>query len=186
MIGKDAKPWQTHAAGTALALGLAAGAYLLQIGPALSRHEQTEARAVELSADQSKLRELERTLRGLKEHASVVEREASKAELKLLPATQLNTQLARLTELAAGNSLRVDSIESGQTSLFPRYSSIAVRISGQGNYRSCAGMLKQIHSTMPDMAVVAIEMGSLSVTSDTTVTFAFDLLWYTQPQTPAK
>jgi hypothetical protein len=162
------KPWQIHAAGSVLILLLAGGAYWLQIGPALSRHELAEAQAADLSSQKSKQRELERTLVMLKEKVSVAEREAGKAEMKLEPITELNARLARLTELAAGKRLRVDS----------------VRISGQGTYRNCAALLREIQTARPDVAVVSLEMGSAAVTTDAAATFAFDLLWYTRPAEP--
>jgi Tfp pilus assembly protein PilO len=178
--------WHVHAAGIAIAVGLSGAGYWLQIGPALARHEQAAAHAADLAAEQSRSRELERTLLGAKEKLIFTEREVAGAEVKLEPPSQLNSRLARLTELAAANGLRVDSVESGQTVHSPRYSTIAVRLTGQGGYRSCAALLKQMHREMRDVAVVALEMGSGGVNSDTTVTFAFDLLWYTRPGEPAR
>jgi Tfp pilus assembly protein PilO len=175
------KGWQLHAAGTTLVLALAGGAYLLLIGPAISRHEQAAAQSAALNAEQSKSRELERTLLSLKEKLSRTEKEAAKAELKLEPVGQLNSRLARLTELAASQRLRVDSIESGQTISSARYATISIRLSGQGSYRNCAALLKSIQTQMPDVVVMAMDLGSGGITSDTTATFAFDLLWYTQP-----
>jgi Tfp pilus assembly protein PilO len=180
-MSRGAQPWQVHAAGAALVVALAGGAYLLQIAPALSRHEQAAAHASDLSTEQSKQRDLQRTLAMLQDKLQQAKREAADAELKLEPAAALNARLARLTELAAGNRLRVDSVQSGATTHQPRYSAIGIRISGQGTYRSCAALLKQIQNEMPDVAVVSLEMGSAAVTTDAAATFAFDLLWYTRP-----
>src|SRR5437868_5910865 len=124
--------WRTDACGIAIIAGLTAVAYFSQIAPAIDRHEQAKAQAAQLVADQSKARELERSLIALKDHLEKSQQAAAGSQLTLEPATQLNTRLARLTDLAAHNGLQVDVIESGATRMQPRYSTIDIRIAGRG------------------------------------------------------
>jgi Tfp pilus assembly protein PilO len=185
-MSRSAKPWQVHVAGATLVAGLGLGAYLLQIAPALSRHEQAAAHARDLSSEQDKQRNLQRTLVTLQEKVKQATKDASAAELKLEPASALNARLARLTELAAAHQLRVDSVQPGAATHQPRYSMIGIRLSGQGTYRNCAALLRRIQIEMPDVAVTSLDMGSSAVTVDAAATFAFDLLWYTRPIEPAR
>ena len=116
------------AAGLAIVVGLALVAYFGQIAPHISRFEQAKADSLELAQQQSKRRELERSLRSTADQLDAVVRAVAKAELKLEPVTELNRTLARLTELASANNLLVDSIESGATTQFDRFAATSIRI----------------------------------------------------------
>jgi Tfp pilus assembly protein PilO len=175
------KHWKIDAAGVALVLGLALGPYVGYIGPLRDGHAQAAEQAKQLVAERTRTRDLENSIYGLKEQLDATQRAAASSELKLEPAGELNARLARLTDLASENSLRVDSVESGATTGHDRYATVSIRITGQGNYRDCTTFLRQLRAAMPDVAVTSVQMGSAAVTVDTPATFAFDLLWHTQP-----
>jgi Tfp pilus assembly protein PilO len=177
--------WRIDAAGLALIFGLAAAAYFVQISPTIAEDNRVRADAMQAASERAKARDLERSLLTLNEQVDKTQRAAASSQLALEPASQLNQRLARLTELAAQNSLQVDAIESGATTMQPRYSTVSIRITGRGTYRNCGMAMKQLRVSMPDIAIVSFQMSSAGIASgntDTIVTFGFDLLWHTQPQ----
>jgi len=179
--------WQINAGGTAIVSGLAAIAYFAQVSPVHNRYEQAQAQTELLTTEQSKAVQLERSVNEMQEHLDSAKEAAEKSQLKLEPASELNTRLAKLTQLAGENHLQLDVTESGATTNSDRYSSVAIRLSGRGSYRNCVQMLKQLRLTMPDVGVVSVELASASVKDDSNATFGFELLWYRQPQPrPAK
>jgi hypothetical protein len=193
----DARLWRTDLAGLAIVAALTAGAYLLQIAPALSRNAQAKAQSAELLSRQSKARELERTVQTLTDDLGAAQRAAAESDLKLHPASELNRTLARLTELASENGLQVDMIESTSTTTAAsgstavasghvpasvRYATVPIRLSGRGGYRSCAAFLNRLRGGMPDMGIHSIELTATGVNADATATFVFHMHWYAQPQ----
>jgi Tfp pilus assembly protein PilO len=170
------------AAGLAILAGLSAAAYYGLVSPTLRRHEQAGAQALELRSEQTKARDLERSLRSITDRLDATQRQLQAAHFALEPASRLNDRLAELTELAGANQIQVDTIESGALTALERYSTIAIRISGRGSYRSCAAMLSQMRTTMRDVGVVTMQLGSSGGTTDINASFTLDLLWYTQPQ----
>src|SRR3954453_23169601 len=149
------------AAALAIMIGMAETAYFVQISPAHSQYEQAAAETAQLAEQQGKLRELQRSLHATTDQLTATTRAAAQAQLKLDPATELNQRLARLTELASENHLQVDSIESGATTPFERYTTTSIRIGGRGGYRNCAAMLKEIRSSMADIGVTSRQMSSV-------------------------
>ena len=179
--------WRMDAAGLAVVFGLTAIAYFGQISPTLSRHEQAQAQVTQLASEQANSKELERSLLTLKDRLDVIRQAEDGTRLRLEPMGTLNQRLSQITDLAAANGLQVDAIESGAISNLERYSTVAIRISGRGTYRDCGSLLRQLRSATPDVGVISMQMTSAAVTADTTATFLFELLWYTQPQPrPAK
>jgi Tfp pilus assembly protein PilO len=185
----DPKLLKLDATGVAIVVGLAVVAYFAQIAPVRGRHDQAKADSMELAQQQSKQRELDRTLRNTKDQLDVALRETASAQLRLEAATELNRKLARLTELASQHTLQVDSIESGATTQGDKYAATSIRLGGRGSYRNCSVMLHEIRAAMPDIGVVSVQMSSVSPgvngNSATTANFVFELLWYTTPQPAA-
>src|SRR4051812_44403810 len=93
------KHWRLDVYGTAAVLGLTLFAYFTQISPAMSRHTQARADASQLAVDQTKSRELERSLMISKDQLDQVHRAVDSMQLRLEPITELNNRLARLTNL---------------------------------------------------------------------------------------
>ncbi|HEY7088395.1 MAG TPA: type 4a pilus biogenesis protein PilO [Tepidisphaeraceae bacterium] len=181
------KHWRMDAAALAIMLGLVTVAYFAQIGPAWDRQAQAKAQAVDLTAEQSKSRELERKLKTQKDQLSATRLATEQTQLNLEPAGELNRKLATLTELCASSGLVVDSIESGTMTSFERYATISLRVSGRGSYRKCAALLARLRKDTPDVGVVGVNLISAGLTNDTNApnaTFVFDLLWHTQPGPP--
>jgi Tfp pilus assembly protein PilO len=177
--------WRMDLTAASLVAGLAAIAYFAHVAPTLGQYEQAEAQVNQLSSQQVRSRDLERSLLTMKDKLAALERTAGGArQLELDPASELNRRLARLTELASESGLQVDAIERGATADFQRYSTVGIRISGRGSYRSCAAALAKLRTEMPDTGVVSMDLASAAVTSDPAVTFTLDLLWFTQPQGP--
>lgn len=174
--------WRLDLTGVAVIAGLSVIAYFGLVSPAIAHHEMAQAQGVELAVQRNKARDLDRSLRAVHDQLTQMQTAIEKANFKLDPPTALNERLAMITDVAGRNRLQVDTIESGVMTPFPRYSTIAIRLSGRGSYRSCSAMLKQIRETMPDVGVSAIQMTSAGVNTDINATFAIELLWHTQPQ----
>jgi Tfp pilus assembly protein PilO len=174
--------WRMDGAALAAVLGLTAIAYFGQVAPTIQNNELAKAQAIELVSQQTKSRDLERTVRTTGDQLESVRQAIAKNSLQLESASELNKRLARLTDLASENHLQVDTIESGETHDYDRYSTVSIRLAGHGTYRNCQAALANLRSTMPDVGVVSMVMNSGGVTTDTAATFTFELLWHTQPQ----
>lgn len=174
--------WRLDAAGIAIIAGLSAIAYFGLISPAVASHEQAQAQADDLLQQRNKARDLDRSARATADQLAATLKAIEQSHFNLEPASALNDRLSRLTEIAGQNRLQVDTIESGATSPFPRYSTTVIRMSGRGSYRNCAAMLKQVRESTIDIGVVALQINSGGVNTDTTASFVFELLWYNQPQ----
>jgi Tfp pilus assembly protein PilO len=174
--------WRMDGAAVAVVLGLTAIAYFGQVAPTIQGNELAKAQAVELVTQQTKSRDLERTIRSTSDHLEATRQAIAKNALQLEPATELNKRLARLSDLASANHLQVDAIESGETRDYDRYSTVSIRLAGHGTYPNCQAALGNLRSAMPDIGVTSMQVNSGGVTNDTAATFAFDLLWYTQAQ----
>lgn len=174
--------WTMDAFALLLIVVLGAMAYVMQIGPLLSRRQQAQAQAAQLLQKQSELQQSERTLRRLKDQLQAIQSATEQSQLKLEPVSQLNQKLAHLTALAGEHGLQVDTIESGQTADFARYSTVAIRISGRGAYRNCAAFVGRFPASMPDVGVASFRMVCVNPDDDANTTFVFDLLWYTSPR----
>ncbi|HWA49612.1 MAG TPA: hypothetical protein VG742_15170 [Dongiaceae bacterium] len=174
--------WRMDAVGLAIIAGLSASAYFGLVSPTLRRHEQLHAQAAELRGEQSRVRDLERTVRSTTDRFDATQRQLQANPFVLEPASRLNDRLAELTELAGTNNLQVDAVESGALTASQRFSTISIRISGRGSYPDCAAMLQQMRSTMPDVGLVTLQLGASGGTTDINASFMLELLWYTQPQ----
>jgi Tfp pilus assembly protein PilO len=184
-IGGKKRSWQVDLTGAGICAALTAIAYFTQIAPAVAQYHQELARAAILEDQQIRVRDLERSLRLAADQLEKTRVEARQSDFKLLPATELNSLLARLTEMAAKNHLRVDSLQSGQTTNLPRYSTVAVHLGGSGTYRNNAAAIHEIRATMPDVNIIGFRLASGGIERDTSATFSLDLLWNTLPMATA-
>ena len=182
------KHWRIDLGGVAVIAGLSAAAYFGLVAPAVAHHQLAQAQSADLIAQQNKTRDMERSLRTLNDQLGSVRSTIEKSRFMLEPPTALNDRLAKITDIAGEHHLQVDAIESGATLNYPRFSTVAIRMSGKGPYRNCAAMLQRVREQMIDVGVTAIQMTSTGIAIDTNANFSIELVWYTQPQqkTPQK
>jgi Tfp pilus assembly protein PilO len=179
------KPWQIDAAGAAVVVALFVAAFAVQIVPAWQARQRAAAQAVDLAAQDQKQQALERAAAGLREQQSALRRERSARSFALEPASAINDRLGRIADLAAENGLTVEALEAGDPKSFPSYSTVSVRMRGQGRYSDCSSFIAHLRETLPDVGVTSLQMTATSGKSGVEASIALELLWHTAPQPSA-
>jgi Tfp pilus assembly protein PilO len=120
--------------------------------------------------EKGKLEELRRTL--------------DREKIELQSARQVNSRIARLTELAARAGLEVDEVAPGKADIGPRYETVPLRLRGSGSYPTCAAFLCQLIKTFPDTSVVSFELSGDPQKPRTPGIFHVNLRWYAAREDP--
>ncbi len=175
---KELASWQIDVMAMAAMLAIAAGAYYFELAPAMEAREERAHNAAELTDAREKSVDLEMAAAAVREKLHGVKQSVAQS-VKLEPAAQINARVAKLTELAAGNSLQVDAIEpgAGAASGSGRYDTIPIRLSGRGAYKDLTKYLRALHETMPDTGVGLLELTSAD--NGSSATFVMMLQWHT-------
>ena len=181
------RPWMVDAAGMAVVIGLSIGAYVLDIHPLHRARAEWSAHTAALAAQQYKVNELTGSLLSLQHQLEETRRKTAGGALQLEPVQRLNQRLSRLTDLAAANHLRIHDMEPGKSRPGPYYAVVEIRIACQGSSRGCSTFLDQLHQSMPDTVVAALQIAGKPGLSESPVDLAFTLYWFVaKPETPAK
>jgi len=176
--GSGLAMWRVHLAGVVCAAGIAAGAYLLVVSPALGRGERVEARRAELAAQQAELATLAVSNKDAQAALAAAKAAVESAGVILQTRDQLNQRLADLTLLATQHSLEIDQLSPGKTIEGPRHGTIAIHFSGKGGYHACEEFLASCASKYPDTAVISLSAASNPEIPESPVMLKVDLLWF--------
>ena len=168
-----------YAAGAVVCALLTAGAYAFGLHPALARHDDQQARQGELNAARHTAANLISTRNQLTAELARVTTSLENLPVQLEPASAVNQRLARLTDLAARESLSIDEMRSGTIIDGGDYQAVPILIAGSGTYPACAKFLHKLRQTFPDTAVRSFETTNNSASPDApAATFQFDLVWH--------
>src|SRR5690348_727012 len=99
--------WNVDLIGVLSLLTLTVAAYVLGIGPLLSRHESVRQQQVELAQAHAKAREASAQLAAAQQELAAAQQQVTATPLRLQPATQLNQRLALVTDLATRSGARL-------------------------------------------------------------------------------
>jgi Tfp pilus assembly protein PilO len=177
---KELASWQIDVMAAVAMLAIATGAYYFELAPAMEAREERARHAAELTEAREKSADLELAQAAVKEKLRSVKQSVAQS-VKLEPAAQINVRVAKLTEMAAANSLQVDTIEpgTGSASGSGRYDTIPIRLSGRGAYKDVAKYLRTLHETMADTGIGLLELASAE--NGSSATFVVMLQWHTIP-----
>ncbi|MGE5607760.1 MAG: type 4a pilus biogenesis protein PilO [Bacillota bacterium] len=174
--------WRIDAVGLAILVGVTLIAYAVQVQPLVRSRRSMTAQQADLAAQQRKATELRGTVQSLKNQLTADQQVLAQESLELQPASQLNQQIGRLTDLAIEDGIQIDAVEPGKTTSGARYATIGVRVSGFGSYRNCAKYIRHISERFRDSSVSKIQLSTQASATPNSASFSLDLTWYTAPE----
>ena len=174
--------WRTDGTALLALVFLTAAVYALQILPLIRAKQSIAARVADLQTQQRKASELRTSLQSLKDQLTAAQQLLARSDVQLQPASRLNQQIARLTDLAAENGIQIDSIEPGRSTSTGRYGTVDIRMTGWGTYGNCTTFLKHISGTLRDSSVSKVRLSAQPTAAANSATFSLDLIWYTAPE----
>jgi len=174
--------WHVDCAGVLAVLALTTCAYAFGIRPLVERRQEESERARELQGETAKRAELEAALRASAARLADTQRFLTAHQLVLRSTTALNAQLARLTALATGAGLQVDSLEPGREEPGPNCTAVSIRLAGRGDYRTLIKFLGELRAQAPDSSVVQFSLSAPPSPSHPTVAFGLSIVWYAAPK----
>ncbi len=169
------------------ACGAAAAAVILAIGyltvmrPAVS--SQLRVRQDRESLAELRQQALDRSAewRSIQQQLQAIDRSIASMPFTLRPATQINTQLAEVVELAKTSGLNVLDMSPGPAVTSKRYVSIPIRLRGTGGFPAATSFLNELHSRFVDTRVNSFTLSADLGAVDGDSSFTFDLTWHAVP-----
>ncbi|MBC7771579.1 MAG: hypothetical protein H7210_03705 [Pyrinomonadaceae bacterium] len=184
LIGSGAALWRIHAAGVTFAAGIAAGSYLLFVGPSLGRGEEMTVKQAELAAQQEELITLSTANKDTQAALAAARLAAQSSGVTLQTRQQLNQRLADLTQLATRSHLEIEQLAAGKYAEGLRYGTISIHCTGKGMYRDCAAFVAACGVEYPDIAVIGLTATSNPEIPESPVFLMVDLLWFIASDKP--
>jgi Tfp pilus assembly protein PilO len=174
--------WRIDALGLAILVGTTVVAYAIQVQPLIRARQSIAVQQADLAVQQQKATELKGTAQTLKNQLTADQQTLTRENVQLLPASQLNQQIGRLTNLAVEDGIQIDTVEPGKTTTLARYGTVGVHVAGFGNYRNCATYIRHISERFRDSSVSKIQLSTQASAATASATFSLDLTWYTAPE----
>jgi len=109
-------------------------------------------------------------------------RKAASHPLQLKPLSYLNQRLSDITAMAISDGLEIDKIEPGNSYAGDFYVTVPLRMSGRGDFQSTVDFLHRLHLSVPDIAILALNLSASPRSATTGSAFHFDLVWHAAPQ----
>ena len=180
--------WQIDALGAAvvcLAAGLWYFAGLQPLSDARAAREELEQKVTmqqEVAQERTRLAETqERQLKKIKEDIAT-------SSINLLAVEKINSHVSELTRAAGDSGLRVDEIKPSQPVALTRFTTVPIRLSGGGDYRSVTGFFRTLRRSHRDTGITGFKLqsqGAAGVPDSPELRFEVDLVWYAGPRPKA-
>lgn len=170
------------AVGAGLCLAVTAALYFFALGPMISARRDAETYEAKVAAQRATAADLSRELAS--EHAVLrdVEHELAESPLQLASASDVNTRIAGMADLARECGLKLDVIVPGMPSKGKRFETVPIHLSGTGNYRTCVAMLHRLRQKFPDTTVTSVKLSADPADQQAAARFSIDLLWHAAPE----
>jgi Tfp pilus assembly protein PilO len=138
---------------------LAAGVtYWTVVRPIFNAQIDQRSMAMTLARDAA---EIERTRAGIAETerlAESVRAKIERADVQLLSIDQLNTRLGELSETARRSGVVVQTMRPRPAIVGPRFSVTPIELKGTGGYRAVDALIAEMHHSLRDLRVNALEI----------------------------
>ncbi len=184
-MNSNLRSWHLDLAGALLLVVLAFVGYQAIYRPIGMRQAQLTALRTELGSQQAKAGQLEETCRSFETRIAQDQRALSAETIQLHSASQLNTRLARITELISAAGMVQHESQTGKAQPGPLYDRIPVSVSGAGTYSQCVAFLRELNGEVPDIGVQSFELSGNPRVASNAASFRFDLVWYAAPGEPS-
>jgi Tfp pilus assembly protein PilO len=171
--------WKLDGAGGAILVGLSIAAWMLVVRPYNAAVTTQQSLEAQLQTELAQAADLRQNVSEARRAAELAEADAEASEIRLLPASQLNSRVAALTNLAAEHKLQVDIIAPSEPVYRTHRGEIPIRIEGKGSYPNVSAFLSTLHRQHKDTA-----LRSMSLTSDPNGAasgYRVELIWAVAP-----
>lgn len=175
---KAAKWSAMDAGGAAVLLALLVIFHYGALRPALGSHQEMDAQRQQMSVLQRQASSAAAELETANVQLERLRLAVAENPIKLESPAAINSRLAKITELAAGNRLDISDIRPGNAVNAGRYATILISLSGTGRFRDCVYYVHQLHEQLPDTAVTGMKLVGGTGQSNQPATFQLTLNWY--------
>lgn len=174
------KGWRIHVFGVAACLLVAGLMYVVLIAPTINTQKEHARLMPLVSEKQESLRNARFILTELKQSLEDTQAQVQALPLRLDSASQVNSRLARIADLAATAGLEVHAMQPEDTWGGDRFDTVPIVLTGEGDYRKITGFMRQVNEQLADIAVIGFTMSSKDSISGR-AEFGIGLAWYTMP-----
>lgn len=185
-------------AGVVLFAGLTAGAYALIARPMqLTKDRQQQAEREAASAVE-RAKGAKTGLEASEKRLADIERELSLVKVQLEAPSQINRQIDDLTTLAERHGLHIVQMGPGDAARTAWYTSVPIRMSGQGAFPSVVRFLETVEDSFAEVAVEGLSLvssrnltdefsaeasgPSTAENSASPARFQIEFVWYAAPE----
>lgn len=172
--------WRADGIGVAALLCCAVVWYLIGVRPVMDARAEMTSAAAEIETRRGEIAKAGHTVTSLNDQVLAAEQTEAARAVRLGKASQINSRVDALAELALAAGLRLDSIRPGEPILAPKFTSVPIVISGGGSYPTAVEFLRALRVRFPDVGVRGFDLRAANGESGIGA-FAFDLVWYTEP-----
>lgn len=178
-------PWQIDVIGGLLSASFVMAAWLVVIGPRVdgmrqvaARHQAAEQRLLDAARQAGAAQRVAEKLES-------VEKQISSRPSTLRPGSDVNQQVALISQLATSCSLETDALRLGKCISGRDYDTIPIDYAGRGSFASIAALLGQLQERTPDVAVMSFVVSGQAKANEGELQVEMVLAWYTAPSSPA-
>lgn len=168
-----------HAGGVGAIIVVTAIAYGVGIAPAQRSRDAAVAERQTLAERTQELSELEAQAREAAGRVRELKGKLAESKVRLESASQINSQVGRLTALAEAASLRIFEVTPGESRKGARYSQVPIRLTGESNYAAFTTFVESLHHEFPDVEVSSFKIAGHPDSPSAPAQFALELAWYT-------
>lgn len=166
--------------GLGTAIVLASLAFWFGIRPILNERMDLRAKEQELASEKQMFAELRCSLREQRKILQHLEEQIANQPLRLDPVGYLNRTLFKITSMAEDGDIRISQVDPGKNQVGVHYSTVPIRIAGNGSFIGLSKFLGQLHEVL-DTAVLAFHLERNRSKSKDEASFEAEFLWYAAP-----
>ena len=172
--------WRIDAVGVLVCAAVTGLCFVTLVQPTIGNrcaYEQLQPQVAQRERDVQNARS---TLLSLQSDLDKTRTQLVSLPLRLESASQVNSRMAGLTEMASRAGLDVHQILPDTTREGRRYDIVPIVLSGGGDYVKVTRFMREVHEHFADIAVVGFDLGTQAPGEDA-ARFNIGLAWYTLP-----
>lgn len=171
--------WAVWAGCAAVAATLTVMAYGWMVRPHHDRQQEVKQLNETAQAEHAEAENLDQQYEAI--HTAMAQRREALAAnpLKLGDRRELNRRIAALIDLAQRQGVEVLQLQPGEVTRGKDYDLLYLRLEAVATFSQYLTMLDALHTSFPDMSVVALELDSPPRAATPRPRGAFELVWFT-------
>ena len=180
--------WQVDLLGTGVVCAIAAVWYLGGVRPLSQARAERDSMETELTTQRSIAQDKAKLAAIQEKSLKKVQAEIASSSIQLLPADQVNSRVSALAGVAGKAGLRVDEIKPSAPVPLARFTTVPIRLSGAGEYKSISLFFDALRGEFRDTGLTAFKLQVSETAEGSELRFELNLVWYAAPMqaTPKK